>query len=144
MSLPRRLSYRAVAGQTSFGGYSPAASSRGFFTHNRRTGVNEFETEIELAGETRPAHVSFDAVWGDIYLEKVEIALEVNETYTSLGLYSPRTERRWLDITSILSDCQALALVKAIKAAAEKARAEDYHDSDLQDWEERRRYARAA
>ena len=88
--------------------------------------------------------MSFDAVWGDIYLEKVEIALEVNETYTSLGLYSPRTERRWLDITSILSDCQALALVKAIKAAAEKARAEDYHDSDLQDWEERRRYARAA
>ena len=106
--------------------------------------MNEFETEIELAGETRPAHVSYEAVWGDLYLEKIEIALDVDETYTSLGLYSPRTERRWLDITSILSDCQALALVKAIKAAAEKAGAEDYHDSDLQDWEERRRYARAA
>lgn len=106
--------------------------------------MNEFKTELDLAGETRPAHVSFDAVWGDIYLEKVEIALEVNETYTSLGIYSPRTERRWLDITSILSDRQALELTREIKAAAEKARAEDYHDSDLQDWEERQRYARAA
>ena len=70
--------------------------------------------------------------------------MDVNETYTSLGLYSPRTERRWLDITSILSDRQALALTRAIKEAAQKARAEDYHDSALQDWEERRRYARAA
>ena len=106
--------------------------------------MNEFKTELELAGEPRPALVSFDEVWGDIYMERVEIALDVNETYTSLGIYSPRTERRWLDITSILSDRQALALVKAIKAAAEKAGAEDYHDSDLQDWEERRRYTRAA
>ena len=106
--------------------------------------MNEFETEIELAGETRPAHVSYEAVWGDLYLEKIEIALDVDENYTSLGIYRPRTERRWLDITSILSDRQALELVKAIKAAAEKARAEDYHDSALQDWEERRRYARAA
>ena len=104
--------------------------------------MNEFETEIELAGETRPAHVSFDAVWGDIYLEKVELALDVDENYTALGIYSPRTERRWLDVTPILSDTQALALTRKIKAAAEKARAEDYHDSDMQDWEER--YARAA
>ena len=106
--------------------------------------MNKFETELELAGETRPAHVSFDAVWGDIYLEKVEIALDVNETYTSLGGYSPRTDRRWLDITPIISDIQALALIREIKEAAQKARAEDYHDSALQDWEERRRYARAA
>ena len=106
--------------------------------------MNEFETELDFAGETRPVVVTYDKVWGDIYLEKVELALLVNETYTSLGIYSPRVERRTLDITSILSDRQALALVKAIKAAAEKAGAEDYHDSDLQDWEERRRYARAA
>ena len=126
------------------GGNSPAASSRGFFTHNRRTGVNEFETEIELAGETRPLRVSYEAVFGDLYLEKIEIALDVDENYTSLGIYSPRTERRWLDITSVVSDRQALALTRAIKEAAQKARAEDYHDSALQDWEERRRYARAA
>lgn len=106
--------------------------------------MNKFETELELAGETRPAHVSFDAVWGDIYLEKVEIALDVKETYTSLGLYSPRTERRWLDITSILSDRQALELTREIKEAARQARAEDYDDGRMQDWEERRRYARAA
>ncbi len=101
--------------------------------------MNEFETEIELAGETRPLQVSFDAVWGDIYLEKVEIALDVNETYTSLGVYSPRTDRRWLDISPIISDIQALALTRAIKEAAQKARAEDYHDSALQDWEEKNR-----
>lgn len=106
--------------------------------------MNEFSTELDLAGETRPALVTWDSVWGDIYLEKVELALDVDENYTALGIYSPRTERRWLDITSILSDCQALALTRAIKEAAQKARAEDYHDSALQDWEERRRYARAA
>ena len=106
--------------------------------------MNEFETEIELAGETRPLRVSYEAVFGDLYLEKIEIALDVDENYTSLGIYSPRTERRWLDITSVVSDRQALALTRAIKEAAQKARAEDYHDSALQDWEERRRYARAA
>ena len=106
--------------------------------------MNEFETELDFAGETRPVVVTYDEVWGDIYLEKVELALLVNETYTSLGIYRPRVERRTLDITAILSDLQALELTREIKAAAEKARAEDYHDSDLQDWEERRRYARAA
>ena len=106
--------------------------------------MNEFETELDFAGETRPVVVTYDEVWGDIYLEKVELALLVNETYTSLGIYRPRVERRTLDITSILSDRQALALTRAIKEAAQKARAEDYHDSALQDWEERRRYARAA
>lgn len=108
--------------------------------------MNEFSTELELAGETRPARVTWDAVWGDLYIERVEIALIVNETYTSLGIYDPRPITRWLDVTPILSDTQALALTRTrkIKAAAEKARAEDYHDSDMQDWEERQRYARAA
>ncbi len=104
--------------------------------------MHEFKTELDLAGETRQALVTWEAVRGDIYIERVEIALLVNETYTSLGLYSPRIERRSLDITSILSDTQALALTKAIKAAAEQARAEDYDDGRMQDWEER--YARAA
>jgi len=104
--------------------------------------MNEFETELDLAGEARPALVTWEAVRGDIYIERVEIALLVNETYTSLGLYSPRIERRSLDITSILSDTQALALTRKIKAAAEQARAEDYEDGRMQDWEER--YARAA
>ena len=104
--------------------------------------MNEFETELELAGETRPALVTWDSVWGDIYLEKVEIALVVNETYTSLGIYDPGPITRWLDVTAIISDLQALALTKEIKAAAEKARAEDYDDGRMQDWEER--YARAA
>lgn len=93
--------------------------------------MNEFETELDLAGETRPARVSFDAVWGDIYIERVEIALEVNETYTNLGIYSPRVERRWLDIMPIINDRQALELMKEIKKAAQKARAEDYDDSRL-------------
>ena len=106
--------------------------------------MNEFETELDLAGETRPALVTWDSVFGDLYLEKVEIALLVNENYTSLGIYSPRTERRWLDITSILSDRQALELTREIKEAARKARAEDYDDSRLMAWEERRRYAKAA
>lgn len=104
--------------------------------------MNEFSTELELAGETRPARVTYDEVWGDIYLEKVDLALDVDENYTALGLYSPRIERRSLDITSILSDTQALALTRKIKAAAEQARAEDYDDGRMQDWEER--YARAA
>ena len=101
--------------------------------------MNKFETELELAGETRPAHVSFDAVWGDIYLEKVEIALDVNETYTSLGVYSPRTDRRWLDITPIISDRQALELTREIRDAARQARAEEYDDGRMQDWEEKNR-----
>ena len=101
--------------------------------------MNKFETELELAGETRPAHVSFDAVWGDIYLEKVEIALDVNETYTSLGGYSPRTDRRWLDITPIISDRQALELTREIRDAARQARAEEYDDGRMQDWEEKNR-----
>lgn len=106
--------------------------------------MSEFKTELELAGETRPALVTFDEVWGDIYLERVEIALDVNETYTSLGIYSPRVERRRLDVTSVLSDRQALDLTREIKEAARKARADDYDDSRMQDWEERRRYAKAA
>ena len=106
--------------------------------------MNEFETELEFAGEARPARVTWDAVWGDLYIERVEIALIVNETYTSLGIYDPRPITRWLDVTPIISDTQALALTKAIKAAAEKARAEDYDDGRMQDWEERQRYARAA
>lgn len=103
-----------------------------------------FDTTLELAGETRPALVTFDEVWGDIYLERVELALDVNETYTSLGIYDPRPVRRWLDITPILSDRQALELTREIKEAARKARAEDYDDGRMQDWEERRRYVRAA
>lgn len=101
--------------------------------------MNEFETELDLMGETRPLRVSYEAVLGDLYLGKIEIALDVDETYTSLGIYSPRTERRWLDITSVVSDIQSLALIREIKEAAQKARAEDYHDSALQDWEERNR-----
>jgi len=104
--------------------------------------MNEFETELDLAGETRQARVTYDEVLGDIYIERVEIALVINESYTSLGVYDPHPLTRWLDVTPILSDTQALALTRKIKAAAEKARAEDYHDSDMQDWEER--YARAA
>lgn len=104
--------------------------------------MNEFETELEFSGETRPARVTWDAVWGDLYIERVEIAMVVNETYTSMGIYDPRPITIWLDVTEIISDRQALALTRKIKAAAEKARAEDYHDSDMQDWEER--YARAA
>ncbi len=104
--------------------------------------MNEFKTELEFAGETRQARVLWGAVWGDIYLGRIEISLVVDETYTTLGVYDPRPITIWLDVTEIISDRQALALTKAIKAAAEKARAEDYHDSDMQDWEER--YARAA
>ena len=106
--------------------------------------MNEFMTELDLAGETRPARVTWDSVWGDIYLEKVELALDVNETYTSLGIYSPRTERRWLDITSVLSDREALALVKELRAASAKARDEDYDDGRMQDWEEKNRRLLAA
>lgn len=105
--------------------------------------MNRFETELDLMGEARPARVTWDAVWGDLYIERVEIALVVNETYTSMGIYDPRPITIWLDVTAILSDRQALALTKAIKAAAEKARAEDYDDSRLMDLEERR-HARAA
>lgn len=101
--------------------------------------MNEFETELDFAGETRPAVVTYDEVWGDIYIERVEIALVVNETYTSLGIYSPRTERRWLDITSILSDRQALELTREIRDAARQARAEEYDDGRMQDWEEKNR-----
>lgn len=103
--------------------------------------MSEFETELDLFGETRPAWVTWDEGWGDLYIERVEIALVVNETYTSLGVYYPRPITRWLDVTAILSDRQALALTKAIKAAAEKARAEDYDDGRMQAWEERQRYA---
>ena len=106
--------------------------------------MNEFETELDFAGETRPALVSFDEVRGDIYLERVEIALDVNETYTSLGIYSPRVDRRWLDITSVLSDRQALELTREIKEAMKARAAEEYDDGRMQDWEERRRYAKAA
>jgi len=106
--------------------------------------MNKFDTELELAGETRPALVSFDDVLGDVDIERVEIALDVNETYTTLGIYDPRPVRRWLDITSVLSDRQALELTREIKESARKARAEDYDDGRMQDWEERRRYAKAA
>lgn len=101
--------------------------------------MNEFQTELELAGETRQARVTFEEVFGDIYMERVEIALDVNETYTSLGIYSPRTERRWLDITNILSDRQALELTREIKEAMRARAAEDYDDGRMQDWEERQR-----
>lgn len=106
--------------------------------------MNKFETELELGGETRPLRVSYEAVWGDLYLEKIEIALDVNETYSTLGIYDPRPVRRWLDITRVVSDIQALALTREIQEAAQKASAEDYDDSRLMAWEERRRYARAA
>ena len=106
--------------------------------------MNEFKTELDLAGETRQARVLWGAACDDIYLGRIEISLVVDETYTTLGVYDPRPITIWLDVTEIISDRQALALTRKIKAAAEKARAEDYHDSDMQDWEERQRYARAA
>lgn len=106
--------------------------------------MNEFLTVMELLGEERPLRVSFETVWGDVYLEKIEIGLDVDENYTSLGVYSPRVDRRWLDITSILSDRQALSLMKEIREAMEQRRSEAYDDSRLQAWEERRKYAKAA
>jgi|GEM_PF-2359940 len=106
--------------------------------------MNEFETELEFAGETRPASVTWGTACGDAYIEKVEIALVVNDTYTSLGVYSPHIERRVLDVTAILSDRQALALVQQIRAACAKARAEDYDDGRMMDWEEKNRRLLAA
>ena len=107
--------------------------------------MNEFDTEIVFFDEERPCIVTWEACWGDVYISKVEIALLIQGNWTPQGKHKPgHVERRVMDVLPILSDSQALALTKQIRAACAKARAEDYHDSDLQDWEERRRYARAA
>lgn len=106
--------------------------------------MNEFETELDLAGETRPVRIYWDSVWGDLCIDRVELALEINESYTGLGAYAPHTVRRWTDITPIVSEDQALALVKQIRAACAKARAEDYDDGKMQDWEEKNRRLLAA
>lgn len=103
-----------------------------------------YETTLEFLGEERPLRASFETVWGDIYLEKIEVALDFNESYTALGIYDPRVERRWLDVIRIISDRQALALMKEIKEEMKRRRADAYDDSRLQAWEERRQYANAA
>lgn len=106
--------------------------------------MNEFKTETEFLGEERPVRVTWDSVWGDIYLEKIEVALDVNETYTALGIYDPRVERRWLDVTPIISDRQALELTREIREVMKHRAADDYDDGRLHAWEERRLYAKAA
>jgi len=98
----------------------------------------EFNTAMYLGDEERPLRVTYEVVFGDILLEKIEMAIDVNETYTRLGVYCKR-ELAWQDITTVVSDRQALALTREIKEAALKARAEDYDDGRMQDWEERQR-----
>lgn len=105
--------------------------------------MNEFKTETEILGEPRPVRVTWDSVWGEICLERVEVALDVNESYTSLGIYSPRTERRWLNVTSIISDRQALELTREIREAMQQQAADAYDDGRMQDWEKQHRYVSA-
>lgn len=108
--------------------------------------MNEFQTEIDLFGEERPCVVTWEPCWGDIYISVVEVALLIESDWTPQGKYKPGNvvERRAMDVLPILSDAQALVLVKQIRAACAKARADDYHDSAMQDWEEKNRRLLAA
>lgn len=94
--------------------------------------MTAYETTLEFAGEERPAKVVWDSVWGELYLDRIEVALDLEG------------EPRWLDVTPILSARQALALVRKIREALARQRAEDYDDARMQDREERSRYAHAA
>lgn len=104
----------------------------------------EFETTVEFFGEERPCTVTWEPCWGDIYISAVEIALIIESNWTPQGKYRSHVERRVMDVLPILSDSQALALTKQIRAACAKARAEDYDDGRMQDWEEKNRRLLAA
>lgn len=107
--------------------------------------MNEFETTFYFFDEERPCVVTWEACWGDVYISKVEIALLIHGNWTPQGKHKPgHVERRVMDVLEILSDAQALDLVKQIRAACAKARAEDYDDSRMMTWEEKNRRLLAA
>lgn len=105
----------------------------------------EFNTEIEIFGEARPCIVEWDPLDDLVIVRNVHIALIVEHRWNHRGELKPRQERIEMEIKVILSEDQIFELVERIRAACAKARADDYHDSAMQDWEEKnRRLLRAA
>lgn len=100
--------------------------------------MNEFETEIEFMGETRPALVTWEHVHGWEYVEKVEVALLVKSDWTPKGEYRPgHVERRSVDVTSIMSEHQISTLIELIRAGRLAAAADSYDDGKAMAAEER-------
>lgn len=100
--------------------------------------MNEFETEIEFMGETRPALVSWEHVHGWEYVDKVEVALLVKTDWTPKGEYRPgRVERKVIDVTEILSESQVVALIDQIRADRQAQAADAYDDGKMMAAEER-------
>lgn len=100
--------------------------------------MNEFETEIEFMGETRPALVSWEYVHGWEYVDKVEVALLVKTDWTPKGEYRPGSvERKALDATEIVSELQVSDLIGQIRADRQAKAADDYDDGKMMAAEER-------
>lgn len=103
----------------------------------------EFETVVDFIGESRPCMVSWDHVDGECVIRGAEIVLSIRHDYRPDGRYSPYIERNSLNIKDILSDDQVWRFVEEIRAAARKGQAEDFHESKMMDYDERK-YRKAA
>lgn len=94
--------------------------------------LNEFETEIELAGANYIALVSYEWDEQRPLIDKIEMSRTIKHDYNAMGEYAPYVERIVLDITGFLDDSQICAFMDQIQQDAVERAAESRAEAELE------------
>lgn len=100
-----------------------------------------YESKIDFLGEDRPCEIYWDPIDGEVFINEVIIHFILEHGWRPNGKMEKWTEDFSADIKPILSDNQISDFARLIKEDAIKRASEDFHDSKLQDWQEKNRYS---